>query len=232
MKKNSKNIIIILLIVIIIFGIIGIFQLKSNVNKDGRKFKEEYESLNGKATGKDDKKYMRLSIDENNPVTYVDLGEALKILKNDTGVIYFGFPECPWCRNLVPVLLEAIKEAEYKNVYYCNALNDRDKKHLDADGKIIVDQEGSKEYQELLEYLYDKLSVYEGLNDDKIKRLYFPTVVFVKDGKVVDFHENTVDTQEDPYQALTEEQHNELLNTLITGIKKTQGILCTDDSKC
>ena len=33
----------------------------------------------------------------------------------------------------------------------------------------------------ILDILGDKASVYEGLEDDSIKRLYFPTVVFVNE---------------------------------------------------
>ncbi len=233
MKEKSKNGIIIVLVLIIIFCVVGIFFFKQSRNLDGKKFEEEYESLNGKTTGTKDKKYMSIDIDEDNPIVYKDLEGVLDILENGTGVIYFGFPECPWCRNLVPVLMDALEESEYKgNVYYCNALNDRDKKHLDDHGNVVVDEKGSRAYYKLVETLNHYLSVYDGLEDDTIKRLYFPTVVFVKNGEVVDFHEDTVTSQEDPYVKLNDDQYEELLNILVSGIKKVQGILCTDDSKC
>lgn len=233
MKIKGKDIVIISLLLLIIAGFITImYQDYNKANSDGKKFKEEYEKLNGKATGNEEKKYLPVEIDEKNPMMYKDLEEILEILEDKTGVIYFGFPECPWCRNLVPALMDAIKETEYKNVYYCNALKDRDKKHLDEDGKIVIDQEGSNEYYDLVKKLDKHLNSYKDLNDESIKRLYFPTVVFVKDGKIVAFHEDTVASQEDPYKPLDKKQHEELMNILITGIKKVQGILCTDDSKC
>ena len=83
-----------------------------------------------------------------------------------------------------------------------------------------------------MERLKDYLGPYQGLNDDTIKRLYFPTVVFVKDGQIQMFHEGTIPSQDDPYVKLTDDQEDELENILITGVKKVQGILCTDDTKC
>ena len=196
---------------------------------DASKFKKEYESLNDKKNDKD-KEYVYLEVDKDNPFVYATYDEIIDILKNKTGVIYFGFPECPWCRNMVPILSDAAKELGINKIYYFNALDMRDKKSLDEDGKIVIEKEGTEEYKKLVEIMYDYLSVYEGLNDESIKRLYFPTVVFVKDGKIIGSHIGTLESQTDPYKELTKDQKSELKEIYTDYINKVYDIVC--DESC
>ena len=44
--------------------------------------------------------------------------EEIFDILDGTGIIYFGFPECPWCRNAVPVLLDAAEEVGIEKIYY------------------------------------------------------------------------------------------------------------------
>ena len=228
MKKN-----IILSAAVVVAAIIswfGIYMKQSKiVNTDSIKFKEEYESLNGKEND-NGKEYLNVSVDSSNPIVYSSFQEIYNVIEKRTGIIYFGFPECPWCRNAVPVLLDAAKELNVNKIYYFNALSIRDKKHLDDNGNIITDEEGTEEYKKLIEILYDQLPSYEGLNDDSIKRLYFPTVLFVKDGKIIGIYTSTVDSQKDPYVKLNDEQYSELKNIYLDLINKTYDILC--DQSC
>lgn len=225
MKKNILLIVTVILASIAL--ILSLYTFKDKVIKDNIKFKNEYESLNGKLNSHD-KEYVKVELDDDNPYVYATYDEVMDILKNKTGVIYFGFPECPWCRNMVPVLADAAKELGIKNIYYFNALDMRDIKSLDEDGNIVTEKEGTKEYYELIEALGDSIGSYEGLNDDSIKRLYFPTVVFVKDGKILNAHIGTLDSQEDPYVVLNKNQKNELKNIYIDNINKVYDILCDE----
>lgn len=197
----------------------------TNEETDAIRFKEEYEALNDK---KDGNEYINVDIDKENPIVYADAEKVIDLIKNDTAVIYFGFPECPWCRNAIPVLLDATKELGIDKIYYYNALSIRDKKSLDENGNIVVEDEGTKEYEELVELLYDYLPIYDGLNDNTIKRLYFPTVLFVKDGEVIGLHISTVETQENPYNELTKEQYEELKTIYYDYLNKTFEIFCDE----
>ena len=76
---------------------------------DAIKFKNEYESLNGYKNENSDKEYMKVEIDSENPIVYKTGQEILDILKKENAIVYFGFALCPWCRNAVPVLLDAAK---------------------------------------------------------------------------------------------------------------------------
>ena len=152
----------------------------------------------------------------------------IDILKNGTGIIYVGFPECPWCRNIVAILVNTLQEYGI-SFYYYNAYDIRDQKHLDENGTIITDKEGTKEYYEILSLLGDTVSEYVGLNDSSHKRLYFPTIVFVKNGEVITVHQGTIESQTNPYVELTLEQKDEIISILEQAIAKTYDIVCNEN---
>lgn len=214
MKSNQIKIIlmaILLGLLIMVMAIKGQDLVKKIPNsiKDALKFKDEYESLNDKDNSYGGK-YLSIKISENNVIKYATFEEIIDLIDHGTGVIYFGFPECPWCRNAVPVLLEAAESTGIDTIYYFNAVDIRDQKSLDANGEIITTKEGTKEYKQLLKKLDKYLLPYDGLNDDSIKRLYFPSVYFIKDGVVIGKHIDTVESHTDASKALNEEQKLEL----------------------
>lgn len=185
MNKKKLMVVIDILLGAILVGIMtfGIYQyLKS----DGEKFKAEYEALNNEN--------VNINISKNNPIKYVTLDEVFDIIQNKTGVIYFGFPGCPWCRNMIPVLFEVAKNNNIDTIYYFNPRN--------------VKKSDNDEYNKLKEILNEYL--FEDENGQKV--LYVPDVYFIKDGKIVGHHLGTVDSQEDPTISLTEEEKNELLD--------------------
>lgn len=230
MKKNGIKLLIIFLIILIC--IITFITVKKNrVTKDEKNFKKEYERYNGYTNPGSDKKYFDVNIEEKNGIKYLDDDEVIDMLQNKTGIIYFGFPTCPWCRSMIEVLLDAKDSTNQKNIYYYNALDIRDEKVLE-DGKVKTTKKGKKNYYKILDILGDKASVYEGLEDDSIKRLYFPTVVFVRNGKIVDIHISTVDSQEDPYKKLNKKQKAELKKIYTMGIAKMNGKECDSDTAC
>lgn len=214
MKDNKIKIVlsaILIGLVIITMAIKGKDLIKNNKleNNDSIKFKEEYESLNGKDNGYGGK-YLSIEVSEDNVVKYATFDEIIDLIDNGTGVIYFGFPECPWCRNAIPSLMESADSTGLDTIYYFNAVDIRDQKVLDANGEIITKKEGTKEYKQLLKKLDKYLLPYDGLNDDSIKRLYFPSVYFIKDGVVIGKHIDTVESHTDASKALNDKQKLEL----------------------
>ena len=234
--KNLKIVMIailmVLLLAIILIKNLGTLDDSSIKNNDAKEFKQEYENLNGVING--DKTIKAINIPEENPMVYATYEEIEDVITNKTGVIYFGFPECPWCRNAVPVLIDAANEVGVDKIYYFNALEIRDIKSLDDAGNIVVEKEGTEEYKKLVQLLYDYLGEYEGLNDPTIKRLYFPTVLFVKDGNIIGSHMGTVDSQENPYVSLTNSEYEQLKDIYSGYMLKVLGIICENDaeSKC
>lgn len=219
MNKKTIIKIIIAIIIIVVFTIALYIITKEN---DNQKFKQEYESLNNQKN-EQGKTYLNIKIPKNNLIKYASYEDLNQLLKDGTGIIYFGYPECPWCRNAIPVLIKAAKKQEISQIYYFNAKDIRDEKEL-KDGKVVTKKEGSKEYKALLKKLNDYLPEYEGLNDSSIKRIYFPTAIFVMGGKVVGTHTGTVDSQTNPYKKLTKKQTKELEKIYTQNITKMYGV--------
>jgi len=226
-----KKIIYSLLIVIGIILITGCGKAT-----DALKFKKEYEGLNGTTIGSSNYKYPNIEINKDNAIKYTTSEELLEVLESGTGVIYFGYPECPWCRNAVPVLIEAANEVGIENIYYLNVKNERDEIKVKEDGTLEVVNPGTEGYKKLLKRLDNILMDYtledvHGNNiDTEEKRIYVPLVVFIKDGEIVGYHVDTVTTQTNPFELLNDEQVNELMDIYINLMHKVVSNVC--DSQC
>lgn len=108
-------------------------------------------------------------ITEDNVYVYRTLEEINKILENGTALVYLGFPECPWCRGYVPIINEVAKEEGLDKIYYFNIKKDR--------------EDNSKLYQKTVELLGDNLRY----DNEGNRRIYAPSLIAVKNGKVVMF---------------------------------------------
>ena len=220
-KKIYKLIGIILFIVVIL----NIFYIKSNyLSHDEKLFKYEFERFNNKQNASK-KSYINVSIKKYNGVIYLTDKKLLKMLKSGTGVIYFAYPESNYSRSSLKSLFSALRKNNINNLYYYNAYESRDEKTVSEDGSISTIRKGSKTYYKMLALLGDKADTYLGLNDASIKRLYFPTVVVVKNGKIIGYHSGTVSTNTDEFKNLTNKQSKELEN-----IYSKEFLEC--DSKC
>ena len=219
MKKTIIKIIGLLGVVLIIGTIL--YVVFDDGGSDEKKFKEEYESLNGKKNDKG-RTYPEVHIRKDNNITYADYDKTMEFLESGTGILYLGFPECPWCRSMVSILIDTAVQNEISDIYYFNALSIRDTKEL-KDGKIVTVKEGTDEYYKLVDKLSDYIGPYEGLEDESIKRIYFPTVIFVQGGKIVGSHIDTVESQKDPYKPLDAAQKEELKQIFVENINKIYG---------
>lgn len=151
---------------------------------DVEKFKKEYESHNNG---------IEVIIEKDDMIKYSTSKEILDILEKGTGIIYFGMPTCPWCRNILPILLDISKQYNI----HINYLNP-----------------GELNSNQISDYIKIKeiLSPYLEYNDEGVKTVYLPDVYFVKEGKVMGHHLGSAPSQDDPYTKLTENQTKELIN--------------------
>lgn len=216
----------------VIVGLLVLLALTGCVNTTGEsdalKFKQEYETLNGQ-TNDAGVLHKSVTISEENPMIYATGNDVIEMLTSGTGIIYFGYPECPWCRAALPVLLEACDEELMMKVLYYNNKEQRDVKKLTDEG-VVTEEEGTDEYYQILSLLGDYASVYDGLDDASIKRLYFPTVVFVYEGEIVGLQESLVSEDGvDPRQDLSDEQWNALKSVYKEYMKEVKGAC---DSSC
>ncbi len=185
MKKKILLSVIVVAIVII-SGFVLIKVLNRQDESDAIKFAKEY------------------NITEDNIFVYKNAEEIIKILENGTGVVYLGFPECPWCRAYVPMLNEIAKENHFDKIYYYNILKDR--------------KENTETYQKIIAILNDHL-MYDNEGD---KRIYVPDITFVLNGKIIGHdNETSVVTEADgtPEEYWTEQKKDDLRNKLTKSFK-------------
>ena len=186
MNKRILEILMgVMLLAIVILMIIDVSN--NRLSQDEINFKWEYERFNGKQN-LSHVKYVTVDIKEDNNVVYLDSKKTIDFLNKKTGVLFFGYPESNYSRNAIGVLLNMTNN----NIYYFNAYEIRDEK-VKVDDEIVTRKEGTKDYYKILNILGDKAEAYEEIEDDNSKRLYFPTVLFVKNGKIVYMHSGTVD---------------------------------------
>jgi predicted bacteriocin transport accessory protein len=247
MKKMNSTVKVVGIGVICIFlMIVGSFLFenrpnlfnKDNGRSDALVFKEEYEEYNNQTIN--DKAIRNITISENNPFVYVNPSSILKKIENkETFAIYFGFPTCPWCRSVLPELIEASKYENVGTIYYVNIQNIRNTLEIAEDGSIKETKSGSAEYGQLVTYLKDVLDDYTltNKNGQKIntntKRIYAPNIVSVVNGKAVSMTTGISNKQTDAYQVLTDDMKQETINKF----RETLQVLnsaktCTEKEGC
>ena len=192
---------------------------------DNAKFIEEYETLNGQLdrTGL----YMLPEVDlpEDVPFDYEDIDDIEELLTKESGVLYVGFPSCPWCRQLVPALIYAwYRTNSAEEITYMNIYDLRPTRSLDEEGNVVETVPPSPEYAKLVELLYDHLRPFTGAKDETIKHIYSPMVVFVREGNIEYVHIGTVEGH-DRGETMTDEEFTGLVDLLA---QHMEGLL-TDD---
>lgn len=221
----------------VIVLLLGIFVLTGcNKETDAVKFKNEYESLNGE-TSSSGKKMRELKISEDNPFVYITTKDLInKIDNKETLLVYFGYASCPWCRSVIPTLISAAKDNDIKTIYYVNLYEIRDTIKLE-DGELVVEKEGTEEYQEILKRLDNVLDEYtltDGENEISTgeKRIYAPSVVSIVNGKSTKLTLGISELQTDPYMELTSEMIEETYNLFDEVIKEVKSDVCDVGGKC
>jgi len=157
MNKYGKilvGIVALLLIITIPILIYEKFENENDKMTDAEKFKKEYPGVT-----------------ENNIFVYSNTTEIINILKNGTGVIFLGFPDCKWCQTYAPMLNNIASEAGIEKIYYLNILNDR--------------KNETKDYQTITKLLDENMLC----DDEGNKKIYTPDVTIVKNGKIIG-HDN------------------------------------------
>lgn len=195
----------------------SLFLATGCVSEDAKKFKNDYESVNGKENSSG-KVHRTVSILEDNPYTYATAEDIVKKIENkETFYVYFGDKLCPWCRSVIEKSIKVAKENNIKTIYYVPIWDDegneilRDRLKVNDEGKIETVKEGTEAYKKLLELLDNVLSDYS-LNDKdgkkvetKEKRIYAPNFIYVESGEAKKLIEGISEKQKDAREELSEE---------------------------
>ncbi len=210
MKK--KNIIIAVAVIIFLI-LLGIYVLtETNSISDATKFKNEYEELNGVVREKDGKTIRTISIPSENPIIYRTPEEIIKMMDNkDTFLVYFGFSDCPWCRSVIPTLIECANDLALDKIYYVDVEEIRDEIEINENGELETTTTGSDGYYNLIERLSNVLEDYIITDNDGNniqtgeKRIYAPSIVAITDGEAIQITDGISESQTDGYMELTDE---------------------------
>lgn len=195
---NKKYYIIIAVLLLILIGGILFFTLgKENEETDAEKFAKEY-----------------TEVGEQNVFVYRNAEEVIKLLEHGTGIVYLGFPECPWCQTYAKYLNEVALEVGVDKIYYYNILEDR--------------TNNTEVYQKIVSLLGDTLQYDEEGNP----RVYVPNVSFHVSGKIIGSDcETSLDTKglDSPEEYWTEEEVTDLKSKLTDYMEEvyTSSNMCT-----
>ncbi|MDO4780934.1 MAG: rhodanese-like domain-containing protein [Candidatus Saccharibacteria bacterium] len=195
---------------IIAIGIIGIFaivggwlalmksqphpsqQTASQDQAEAQRFAQEYP-----AVGAD------------NRFRYATSEQLMQHLEQGDGLLFLGFPDCPWCQQFAPIVNEAAKAEQLDAILYFNIQQAR--------------KENNETYQKLLDKLKDRLN-----KDDRGNpRIYAPDVTAFKKGQVVGrfLQETVVDGQKvTPDAYWTTERKARAIDQLRHMIRQTRPI--------
>lgn len=215
---NGKIKIVLGLVLVVLLGLFVIFFVFGM--SDASKFKREYEAYNGVSFG--DSTYLKLDISRDNGIKYLNDDNIVKQLSHGSKIIYFGFPDCNWCRMVVPVLLDAASLNGINDIYYYNFKDVRNDYYLGKNNK------GSRVYGEMVKILdkYINVTFEDGKNKGK-KRITAPMVVLVNNGDVSSVHLGSVSSHKDYKKALTKDEKDELFS--IYEDMMVELLLCNDE---
>ncbi len=137
-------------------------------------------------------------------------------IEHGTGILYFSFPQCPWCQAYIPMLNEVLEEQDTRAYYYNIRIDkDEDRDFYDEIAQLLIDQNESGDEDVVL------------YGNDGKPLIYMPLVLFINNGKIQAWNgeSNTNDSDEiSPEDYWTQERKDNLKNTLSESIKEIKTV--------
>ncbi len=184
-------IIVVLVSIMVVVGLANILDIRTNtktvITKEGNQFSQLYPGVN-----------------QANNFIFASDEDIVELFSSGTGLIFLGFPECPWCQKLAPIIDEAARAEGLKKIYYYNIREGRNSNSLT--------------YQELVK----KLAPFLKKDEAGKPRIYVPDLTAVKDGKVVSRFEMEEATDEELKNSdlfWTELRHQNAVNQIESMIR-------------
>ncbi len=161
-KKMFKNKTQMIIYIILFIILIGLFIYIGQIN-----FQIKDES--------DAEKFSSLYnlVPNDNLYEFADATDVIDIINGRSGVILFAFPDNEWSNYYAKILNEAAQELEMNTLYYYDFEDDR----RSSNGTY--------------ETIVNKLKVYVPVNDENVLDIYAPTVLIVKNGKILGYFDDT-----------------------------------------
>lgn len=144
-------------------------------------------------------------------------------IEHGTGILYFSFPECPWCQAYIPMLNDVL-QAQDERAYYYNIHIDKedDRDFYDEIAQMLIDQNESGNEEVVL------------YGNDGKPLIYMPLVLFINNGKIQAWNgeSNTNDSDEiSPEDYWTQERKDNLKNELAVSVKEIKKVQEENEAK-
>lgn len=160
---------------------------------------------------------------EDNNFELIQKDDLKTFIEHGTGILYFSFPECPWCQAYAPMLNEVLEDNEATAYYYnIHTDKDEDREFYDEIVQLLIQHDYSNK-EDLI--LYD--------NDGK-GLIYMPMTLFIDNGEIKNWNgdSNTNDSDEiSPDEYWTDEKVEALKTSLNDGVSVIKAAQVANDSK-
>lgn len=216
MKKFVKYIMLVLIIVFLCIELV--YRFVSNKNNENTNINKNEDKI----------EFSKLyEVDENNVFEKISAETAVDLLENGTGILYLGFPKCPWCQDLVPLLNESAKDNSINSVYYIEDFFD-----------MRPDKVENPKYQNEYNKIVKIIEEYENKTNNQIKEdniIKVPLILFIKKGEIVGYQKGTVEghnikqDENGEYflRDLTDDEKKEIRKNLYNLINKIYSNACS-----
>ena len=147
-------------------------------------YKEENKEIT--ISSKIEKEYSFLENDKQ--INYLNSKNFDELCTKGNGIFLLCHYEFKACQDIMRI----VNENDHNTINYYDILNDRDEISMDTNDNIIKIEDGSYIYKKLLKIFDDFLPKYSLLLEDKSykkideKRLYMPTLIYLKEGTIID----------------------------------------------
>lgn len=125
-----------------------------------------------------------------------------ELLKSDdfTGIIYYGYTDCPWCQEAVPLMNDAFDSLELDGyIYY-------------VDKKAVENSDGKVE-EKAVEIIEEDIDLQ--LDENGQPHLYGPEVLVVKNGVIIAHNTGTVDSHDATQDEMSEDERLDLFSRYV-----------------
>ncbi|MBR2793711.1 MAG: hypothetical protein IKE16_03610 [Solobacterium sp.] len=126
-----------------------------------------------------------------------------------TFAVCFGFSECSWCREAMPLINDAAKQAGFEVGYIDTRKNPAWESNMDIDDYDL---------------LVARLGEYIEFDQEGLRHLYTPSLFVIRNGQAVGYHEGTVETHNANVRQMSQEEkailseiYREMFDTMKNG---------------
>lgn len=162
-KNTTIGLIVIVCLIITVSWVIISIDNSTNKEQTNQLIEDKFISQYPKATS-------------GHKFVYAEPTEILDIIDGGDGVVFLGFPECPWCQQLVPIIQEAAQSEKIDKIYYLNI------------------KESRANNDEVYQKLVTKLQDYLPKDDNGNPRISVPDVTVYRGGQIVGRFEQEAST--------------------------------------